>query len=68
MAHACSAGTSMTSYRLTPAAVAAISVATPARRCGSVWRTVQPTMPADLAWSIAAATSPWLGETSWARG
>lgn len=25
-------------------------------------------VPADLAWSIAAATSPWLGETSWARG
>ncbi|WP_159426309.1 PH domain-containing protein, partial [Mycolicibacterium vaccae] len=25
-------------------------------------------VPADFAWSIAAATSPWLGETSWARG
>ena len=27
------------------AAVAATSVATPARRCGQLWRTVQPTMP-----------------------
>ena len=25
-------------------------------------------VPADLAWSIAAATSPWVGETRWARG
>jgi len=25
-------------------------------------------VPADLAWSIAAATSPWVGATRWARG
>ncbi|MCH9734592.1 MAG: hypothetical protein K0U78_08570, partial [Actinomycetia bacterium] len=25
-------------------------------------------VPADLAWSIAAATSSWVGETRWARG
>ena len=31
-AHACPSGTSITSYRLVPAAVAATSVATPARR------------------------------------
>ncbi|WP_036367708.1 PH domain-containing protein [Mycolicibacterium austroafricanum] len=25
-------------------------------------------VPADLAWSIVAATSPWVGRTAWARG
>jgi putative membrane protein len=25
-------------------------------------------VPADLAWSIVAATSPWVGATRWARG
>ena len=51
-------GTSVTAYRCLPAAVVAVSVASPARRWKKVWRRFQPMMPSHSSTSRRRSSEP----------